>query len=156
MVRLPVRYYGWGFQSLEETCAPAFLATLETSISRMTKVCPALTTAWGGLDCWGPDAVKESRWRKVLTSGTREALELKRSWDTLSMEAREAAAWLNKEIEDVFKTPLEGIGDGSVTGDTRRKIVDARERCRACETLFGYVKLPLDKSTATLRLRIIY
>ena len=31
-VRLPVKLQGWGFRSLKETCIPAYLGTLETSI----------------------------------------------------------------------------------------------------------------------------
>ena len=47
-VRLPVKLYGWGFRSLAETCIPAYLGTLETSIPRMTTISPILQQTWGG------------------------------------------------------------------------------------------------------------
>ena len=42
--RLSLRMYGWGFSSLQETCGPAYLATLETSIQRMVEICPILAS----------------------------------------------------------------------------------------------------------------
>ena len=47
VVRLPVRYYGWGFRSAEDICGPAFLGTLEAAIPRMTQICPAMAQVWG-------------------------------------------------------------------------------------------------------------
>ena len=35
-VRLPARLHGWGLRSLEDSCGPAYLATLETAIPFMS------------------------------------------------------------------------------------------------------------------------
>ena len=54
-VRLPARLYGWGLRSLEDSCATAYLATLETAIPYMAgrgKICPQLAGLWGGEECW--------------------------------------------------------------------------------------------------------
>ena len=55
----------------------------------------------------------------MLSSGCREGVELRRGWDLLCREAREAAAWLDSDVEQVFTVPVAGIGQGSVTGKTR-------------------------------------
>ena len=52
---------------------------------------------------------------------------MKRAWDTLTREAREAADWLGSEADHVFSVPLAGLGEGSVSGKTRGDIVSARE-----------------------------
>ena len=116
---------------MEETCAPAYLGTLETAIPRMQTISPILERTWGGNECWGRAAPAASRWSKVISSGSREGEEMTRAWDMLVREAREAAEWLGSETEHVFTVPLAGLGEGSVTGKTRGKIVSAREKTRA-------------------------
>ena len=130
-VRLPVKLYGWGFRSLEETCIPAYLGTLETAIPRMNTISPILEGTWGGAECWGSGAPTGSRWSKVMSSGSREGVEMTRAWGILGSEAREAAEWLGSEVDHVFTVPLVGLGEGSVTGKTRGDIVTAREKTRA-------------------------
>ena len=56
---------------------------------------------------------------------------MKRTWALLTREARESAAWLDKEVESVFRIALPCLGSGSVTGETRGEIVSAREKTRA-------------------------
>ena len=130
-VRQPVKLHGWGFRSLREICAPAYLGTLETSIPRMQTISPILVQSWGGADSWGTGATLTSRWSTVLSSGCREGEEMRRAWDTLTREAREAAEWLGSDVEQVFSVPLAGLGEGSVSGKTRGDIVSAREKTRA-------------------------
>ena len=36
VIRLPIRLHGWGLRCLRETCSPAYLGALETSIPFMT------------------------------------------------------------------------------------------------------------------------
>ena len=91
-VRLQIKQYGLGFRSLKETCGPACLATLKTSIPRMKEISPAMSVTWGGDECWGMRAVKETRWRTVLSPGCLEGVEMVRAWDRLTLEAREALA----------------------------------------------------------------
>ena len=129
-VRQPVKLHGWGFRSLRETCAPAYLGTLETSIPRMQIISPIMVNTWGGAESWGTGATA-SRWSTVLSSGCREGDEMRRAWEILTSEAREAAGWLGAEVEHVFTVPLAGLGEGSVTGKTRGEVVSAREKTRA-------------------------
>ena len=130
-VRLPVKLHGWGLRSLEETCSPAYLATLETSIPRMGSISPVMSATWGGDECWGRGAPNGTRWRIVQGSGCEEGTEMVMSWQKLTMEAREAAEWMEREMEPVFTVAVSGLGEGSVSGETRGKIVSAREKTRA-------------------------
>ena len=130
-VRLPVKLHGWGFRSLKETCIPAYLGTLETSIPRMKEISPILINTWGGAETWGTDAPVATRWSKVLESGCREGKEMERAWEILTREATEAAQWLGTQVDPVFSTPLPALGDGSVTGKTRGEIVATIEKTRA-------------------------
>ena len=93
-------------------------------------ICPAREPEWGGEECWGEGMPVEGRWRAVLESGCQEGLELRRVWDRLGLEARDAAAWLGEEMEEIFATGVEGVGAGSVTGATRGLLVEAQERIR--------------------------
>ena len=128
VIRLPIKLHGWGLRSLEETCGPAYLATLETSIPRMGVISPIMMETWGGDECWGKGAAKETRWSAVLNSGCREGLEMTIAWERLTQEARQAYSWLDKEVDQVFTVPVAGLGEGSVTGVTRGKIVSSREK----------------------------
>ena len=134
VVRLPARLYGWGLRSLEDSCGPAYLATLETAIPYMAgvgKICPQLAELWGGEECWGEDAEEESRWRQVLASGCSVGVELRRSWNRIQLEARQSATWLGEEVPGVLDTPIEGVGEGSIDGSTRGKVTQAVEGMRA-------------------------
>ena len=102
-VRLPIKLYGWGHRRLEETCIPVYLGTLETAIPHMIEISPIMAPSWGGVECWGGGAPKDTRWRTVLDSGSAEGEEMKRAWALLTREARESATWLDKEVESVFK-----------------------------------------------------
>ena len=99
--------------------------------SKMGTISPLLVRTWGGAECWGNGAPKQSRWSAVLRLGCREGVELTRAWDLLTREAREASEWLGVETEHVFTIPIVGLGEGSVTGKTRGDIVTAREKVRA-------------------------
>ena len=76
VTRLPVRLYGWGFRSLEETCCPAYLGTLETALPRMSHICPIMTGTWGGPECWRQGAATQTRWSVMLGSGCKERVEM--------------------------------------------------------------------------------
>ena len=79
----------------------------------------------GGSDCWGEGAVSDNRWRTVMTSECQEGTELRRVWDKVQGQAREASQWLDLELAEVFKPTVEGVGQGSCSGETRsRKVVE--------------------------------
>ena len=131
VLRLPVKQYGWGVRRLEETCGPAYLGALETALPYMDSIAPCMEGVWGGRECWGGAADTDRRWSVVLSSGSREGRELREVWSKLKGEAVESADWLGREVEEVFVAGVEGVGGGSVTGETRGKIVEAREKTRA-------------------------
>ena len=134
LVRLPVKLYGWGLRSLKETCGPAYLGALETTIPYMAargNICPQLEHTWRGSDCWGGGAASQTRWRVVLSSGSQEGVEITRAWNRLKSQAEEAADILGGGIEEVFAPGVEGVGDGLVTGETRKRIVDAMEKTKS-------------------------
>ena len=133
-VRLPVRLYGWGLRSLQDSCGPAFLGTLETAIPYMAareNICPQMADLWGGEDCWGVNAPTDDRWRRVLSSGCSIGEELREIWERIQVEAVESAEWLGEEVPSALDWAVEGIGDGSVSGDSRSKVVEAMENTRA-------------------------
>ena len=134
IIRLPAKMYGWGFRSLEETCGPAYLGTLETVIPYMAargNICPQLAESWGGEECWGTNAASADRWRRVLNSGCSEGQEVRRIWTKIQGEAQSSADWLGDDIPEVIATPIKGIGGESVSGETRGRIVEAVEKTRA-------------------------
>ena len=91
-----------------------------------------------------------SRWSVVVNSNCMEGNELKRAWDILTKEVREAESWLDEEKESVFQVPLACLGEGSVSDETRGKIVAARERIHA-KLLSKALSLPKsNKSRAVL------
>ena len=133
-VRLPARLYGWGLRSLEDTCAPAYIGTLETAIPFMAgrgNVCPQLAESFGGEECWGEAVPTEDRWRVVLASGCTVGQELKRSWGRIRIEAFRSAEYIAEDVPEVLSSLVQGLGNGSVSGETRKKVVEARENVRA-------------------------
>ena len=128
-MRLPFRLHGWGFRSIEENCG-----TLETAIPFMTGrdgVCPPLGELWGGAVCWGSADNSADRWRRAIASGSQIGQEIIRLWAALRLEATQAAQWLDTEVPKALACEVSGIGYGSVTGETRGRVVEARENTRA-------------------------
>jgi len=82
---------------------------------------------WGSEECWGEEAAVEDRWRIVLSSGCSEGAELRRLWERLQREARVSADWLGEEVPGVLNTPVQGVGEGSVSGAIRGRVVQATE-----------------------------
>ena len=50
---------------------------------------------------------------------------MRRSWDKIQTEARQAAVFLQEPTPEVLSTELAGLGDGSTSGKTREKVVEA-------------------------------
>lgn len=133
-VRLPARLYGWGICSLEGTCGPAYLGALETAIPYMAgrgKVCPQMAGVWGVEESWGEKAPEESRWVTLLQSGCEEGREVEIVWNRLQGEARAAHEWLGRDLEGTLSVSARGLGEGSVSGSTRSKIMEAVENTRS-------------------------
>ena len=96
--------------------------------------------------CWGEDAPEETRWRQVLISNSSVGVELRRCWDKLQLEANQSAAWLGEEVPEVFNSPVEGVGKGSVSGATRKSLTEPIENTRA-KVLAKALDLVRPKST---------
>ena len=62
---------------------------------------------------------------------------MRRVWERLQGEATAAATWLGEEVPGVLAVPVEGIGGGSVTGETRGHLVTALENL--CSKVLGRV-----------------
>lgn len=119
LIRLPIRFHGWGMRSLKETCGPSYLGATETAIPFMAArdmLCPQREQEWGGRECLGQEAMSEARWRVVLGSGCQEGRELRRVWQGLTRESRQAAHWLGEDMEEVFTTSVQGVGGTQSVG----------------------------------------
>ena len=75
----------------------------------------------------GVGANETDRWRKVLNSGCREGREMQKVWGKISIDAQCCTNYLEEELPEVLATWLPGLGNGSVNGSTRSKVVEARE-----------------------------
>ena len=130
VIRLPVRLGGFGVRSHEETSSIAFLGALEQAIPAFQGqhgICPQLAEVFGGEECFGEDAV-DGRWRVMLASGCREGAELRRLWRRLQQEEREAAAWLDQDLQENLGQQVTEIGGSSRDGSTRGKLAEERDQ----------------------------
>ena len=119
---------GFGLRSKVETSPAAFIGGLEQALPHFTGeggICPALRQVLGD---WSGQ--QDKRWQQLLQSGCRTGLEFSRCWDILQGEARECSAYLGQELDGHLAVPIEGVGEGSVDGSTRRSVVQQREELR--------------------------
>ena len=109
MIRLPVRLGGFGFRSHKDTAPLAFLGALEQAIPAFQGekgICSQLAEVLGGEDCFGEDAGGD-RWRVMLSSGCREGVELRRVWNYLQEEERQAVRWLDEATQENLSSRVE-------------------------------------------------
>ena len=122
-------------EAFDEVLDQFFLRHVETRWLQAAPCIDRILKHWAStVEYFGkyiPNSTLANNKNAVLDSGSAEGDEMKRAWALLTREARESAAWLDKEVESVFKVALPGLGSGSVTGETRGKIVSAREKTRA-------------------------
>ena len=112
-------------RSKVETSPAAFIGGLEQSLPHFTGdggVCPQLVEVLG--DWTGQE---DKRWQQLLLSGCRTGRELSVSWGILQREARQCSTYLGQDLEGHLAVAVEGIGEGSVDGSTRRAVVQQRE-----------------------------
>ena len=77
------------------------------------------------------DMDPEDRWRRMLGSECEEGKELARVWGRIRVEVAQCCNFLGEELPLVMATTTIGIGEGSVSGATRGRVVEARENVRA-------------------------
>ena len=129
VIRLPVRLGGFGIRSLKETSGIAFLGALEQAIPAFQGqrgICPQLVDVMGGEECFGEEAAGD-RWRVMLGSGSREGVELRRLWSNLQEEERQAAAWLELDMQENLGQHVADVGGSSRDGSTRGKVAEERD-----------------------------
>ena len=78
-----------------EQAVPAFMGEKE--------ICPQHAGVLGGEDCFGEEAGGD-RWRVMLSSGCKEGVELRRVWNSLQGEERQAARSLDEEMQENLST----------------------------------------------------
>ena len=136
VVRLPVRLYGWGFRSLKDIAGPAYIGALETAVPFMAGrgeafIAPQMAEVWGGEDRWGIDSPWESRWTTLLESECDEGKEVNNVWRKLQREYLTYKNWIGLDYFESLDSSVEGIGEGSVSGETKGKILECMENARA-------------------------
>ena len=72
----------------------------------------------------------QQRWLPLIESGCRTGFELVEAWTILQREARGMVEYLGEELEGALSWCVEGVGDGSVNGGTRKKVVEQREKLK--------------------------
>ena len=129
VLRQPVKCGGAGLRTFEETCRPAFAGACELALPLLhTGFCPLLKDIVGGADRFGEDW--EGRWRTLFSSSCRAGRELKSSWTIMQLETQRARQFLSEEEDEVLgplAAPSESAGEGSTSGATRKKLVEAWE-----------------------------
>ena len=123
-IRQPVKMGGLGIRSQLELSPAAFIGGLEQALPHFTGaggVCQQLVGVVG--DGQGQAS---NRWQPLLNSGCRTGRELAHVWALLQREATECAGYLAQDLE-ALAVSVEGAGEGSVDGSTRRSIVQQRE-----------------------------
>ena len=66
----------------------------------------------------------------MLELGCRTGRELLVSWEILQKEAEQCSTFLGQELDGHLAVQVEGMGEGSVDGKTRRLVVQQREELR--------------------------
>ena len=127
VVRQPIRLGGFGLRSQVDISPAAFIGALEQilpSFVGVKGVCPQLAHVLGSMED------SNSRWQTLLMSGCRTGQELFHAWQNLQNEAKQMSDFLGDELGAPLAVSVEGIGDGSTDGSTRKKIVEQRETLR--------------------------
>ena len=130
LARLPVRERGMGLRSMVDIIPTAFLGSLEMSLPFFCGeggMCDLLEMVVGDVM-----VVEEAiRWRTLLNSNSRTAIEFTDCWNNLQGEAQDMTAYLGEELEGHLAVPLEGVGEGRVDGSTRHLVMEQREGLKA-------------------------
>ena len=115
---------------MNETSCIACLGALEQAIPAFqgqNGVCPQLVDVMGGEECFGEEALGD-RWRVRLRSGCREGVELRRLWSSVQEEERQAATWLDQDMQENLGQQVADIGGSSRDGSTRGKLAEERDK----------------------------
>ena len=64
----------------------------------------------------------------MLRSGCREGIELRRLWTSLQEEERQAATWLEQDMQENLGQRVADVGGSSRDGSTRGKVAEERDK----------------------------
>lgn len=126
VIRQPIKMGGLGIRSNVETRHAAYIGGLEQALPHFVGeggICKQLSMVLGEVD-------GESRWQTLLQSGCRTGNELADAWNILKQEAQHCSSYLGLDIQGPLTSDVEGAGQGSTDGSTRRKITAEREELR--------------------------
>ena len=128
MMRTPVRLGGMGLRSVAETSIAAFVGGIEQSVPHFVGeggLCTQLAPILGDM------SQSTERWTGMLASGCRTGVEFETAWQSLKQEASQSCNYLGKELDGLLAADVQGAGDGSEDGSTRRHITIWMEDTRA-------------------------
>ena len=128
MMRTPVRLGGMGLRSVAETSLAAYIGGVEQAVSHFVGeegTCQQLSPVLGNMQH------PASRWAGMIASGCRTGVEFSSAWKTLRQEATESCQYLEKDLDGLLAAVVQGAGDGSEDGSTRRKVTIWLEDSRA-------------------------
>ena len=115
-------------RSMEDVSLPAFYGAVEQSLPHFLGeegIFPQLANILQDVG-EGP-----TRWRGLLESGCRTGEELRSLWTALVEEALQMSTYLETEVQGPLAVQVEGAGQGSSDGSTRRRITTWLEDTRA-------------------------
>ena len=106
-------------RSMVETSILAYIGGVEQALPNFVGeggVCQQLAPVLGDM------SNSSTRWQQLLTSGSRTGEELTWAWDTLRQEALESCQFLGIDLDGLLVREVQGAGDGSTDGSTRRTL----------------------------------
>ena len=127
LASMPIKSGGLGLRDQVQLSPAAYIAGLEQALPFFggeKGICPPLGQLGGGL------LGAAERWKPLLERGGRTASELKAAWEVLTGEARELCDYLGEDLGGALALPVEGAGDGSTDGSTRKAVVTQLENLR--------------------------
>ena len=126
---MPIRLGGLGLRCQADLAPIAYISAIEQSLpffGGVRGICQPLAHLSGS-----DEEGSESRWRPLVNSGCRTGVEMARAWEYLQQEARECCQYTGQELSGHLSVEVEGIGEGTTDGSTRKKVTEERETMRA-------------------------
>ena len=117
-----------GLRSVADTSLATFIGGVEQALTHLVGqdgVCQQLAPVLGDM------STPATRWIVLTNSGCRTGEELIWAWDILRREAIESSQYLGKDMEGPLAVGVEGAGQGSTNGGTRKNITTWLEDTRA-------------------------
>ena len=124
---LPIKFGGLGIRDQSQLRHIAYISAIEQAIPFFggeSGICPPLARLSG------EDELVTNRWSPLIESGCRTGQELAMSWNIVQKQAAQMAEYVDEELSGLLSDPLEGIGQGSSNGSSRKKIVEQLEQLK--------------------------